>query len=180
MISISARTARSRFIQETMSSRPVLASVTRRDGDGAATKSAAFEHGHRSWNRVRSQTHWLSWRRQGGLRLTGRHRLIDRIRTLVRILPPQQTQVVRRKTQQARSSQRLQVWTCNLLLLMLYRVADQLREILFIADPFRRLLRICVRNARICSSSNSCQRAANHSNGHDDAARLDGIAFELA
>ena len=131
----------------------------RRSGDGVATKSAAFERGHRSWNRVRSQTHWPSRRRWGGPRLTRRRRLIDRIRTLVQILPPQQTRVVRRQTQQARSSQRLQLWTCNLLLLMLYGVADLLRTILFIPDPFGRLLRSFVRNARICSSSNSCQRA---------------------
>jgi len=57
---------------------------------------------------------WPSRRRWGGPRLTRRHRLIVRIRTLVQILPPQQTRVVRRQTQQARSSQRLQVWTCTL------------------------------------------------------------------
>jgi hypothetical protein len=50
------------------------------------------------------------------------------------------------------------IWTRNLLL-MLYRVADQLRTILFIPDPFGRLLRTSMRCARICSSSNSCHRA---------------------
>ena len=47
----------------------------------------------------------------------------------------------------------------NLLLLMLHGVADVLRTILFIPDLFRRQLRRAVRNAAICSPSNSNQRA---------------------
>jgi hypothetical protein len=47
----------------------------------------------------------------------------------------------------------------NLLLLMLRGLADLLRTILFIPDPFGRLLRSSVRDAGLCSSSNPCQRA---------------------
>jgi hypothetical protein len=45
----------------------------------------------------------------------------------------------------------------TLLLWTLHVVADLFRMILFVPDPFRRLLRSSVRNARICSSSGSCQ-----------------------
>jgi hypothetical protein len=47
----------------------------------------------------------------------------------------------------------------NLLLLMLRGLADLPRTILSIPDPFGRLLRSSMRNAGLCSSSNSCQRA---------------------
>ena len=42
---------------------------------------------------------------------------------------------------------------------MLHGVADLLPTILFVPDPFGRLLCNSVRNAGICSSSNFCQRA---------------------
>jgi hypothetical protein len=62
---------------------------------------------------------------------------------------------------------------------MLYRVAGQLRTILFIPDPFRRLLRTSVRNARSCSFSNSSQRVQVIRRTMTTQ-RLDGMAFELA
>jgi hypothetical protein len=49
-----------------------------------------------------------------------------------------------------------QVWM-NLLNL-LHGVADLLPTVLFVPDPFGRLLCSSVRNAGICSSSNFCQR----------------------
>jgi hypothetical protein len=102
--------------------------------------------------------HCPSRRRSGGPRSTRRHRLTGRTRTVVRILPPQQTRLVCRPIRPARSSQRLQVWTCNLLLSMLSGVADPPPAILFILDPSRRLLRRSAHGTGICSSSGSCRR----------------------
>jgi hypothetical protein len=51
--------------------------------------------------------------------------------------------------------------------------------ILYIADLFRWLMRISERTSRNLSSFNSCRSSASQSKGHDDAARLGGIAFEL-
>ena len=63
---------------------------------------------------------------------------------------------------------------------MLYGVADLLRTILLIPDPFRRLLRSYVRNVRNLLVFQFLPASASHSKSHDDAARLDRIAFELA
>jgi hypothetical protein len=58
------------------------------------------------------------------------------------------------------------------------RIADVLRTILYIADIVRWLLRTSMRTNRNLSSD-SCRSSASQSKGHDDAARLGGIAFEL-
>jgi hypothetical protein len=70
--------------------------------------------------------------------------------------------------------------SCNPLHVMLYRIADQLRTILFTPDPFRRLLRSSVRSARKFFVFQFLPANADHSKGHDDAGRLDGMAFALA
>jgi hypothetical protein len=51
--------------------------------------------------------------------------------------------------------------------------------ILYIADLFRWLMRFTCAPARNLSPFNSCRSSASQSKGHDDAARLGGIAFEL-
>jgi hypothetical protein len=50
--------------------------------------------------------------------------------------------------------------------------------VLYIADLFGWLMRTSVRTSRNLSSI-FCQSSASQSKGHDDAARLGGIAFEL-
>jgi hypothetical protein len=62
--------------------------------------------------------------------------------------------------------------------LMLYGVADLLRTILFIPDPFRRLLRSSVHSAGSFIFQ-FLPVSAGQSIGHDDAACLRDIAFEL-
>src|ERR1700754_2979566 len=63
---------------------------------------------------------------------------------------------------------------------MPYGVAHVVGTILFITDPFRRLLRSYVRNARNLFVFQFLPASTSHSNGHNDVARLDGTAFERA
>jgi hypothetical protein len=51
--------------------------------------------------------------------------------------------------------------------------------ILYFADLFRWLMRTSVRSSRNLSSFNFYRSSALQSKGHDDAARLGGMAFEL-
>ena len=62
--------------------------------------------------------------------------------------------------------------------LMPYGVADLRRTILFIPDPFRRLLRSSV-HSPAAFSFQFLPVSAGQSIGHDDAAGLRDIAFEL-